>query len=129
MSAVAPVRADEPVHGTVLVVDDDDDIRDSLSEVLEDEGYAVRAASNGIEALADLRSEDRPCVILIDLMMPVMDGYELRAELLRDPDLAPIPVVVISARGSIDHKQVAPADILRKPIELSKLLDTIDRHC
>lgn len=114
---------------TVMVVDDDDDIRGSLADILSDEGYAVRAAANGREALADLRSgKTRPSVILIDLMMPVMNGYELRTELLRDPELSSIPVVVVSARGTIDQRQVAPAEILRKPVELGVLLETIERH-
>src|SRR5579862_4602951 len=64
----------------ILIVDDDPDIRDSLKEVLEDEGYEVNGVANGREALDYLRKSPRPCVILLDLMMPVMDGWQFRRE-------------------------------------------------
>ena len=77
----------------ILVVDDDPDIRDSLREVLEDEGYGTSCVANGREALDFLRSGKRPCVILLDLMMPVMDGWQFLEEQKRDPALAAIPVL------------------------------------
>src|SRR5262245_23155992 len=83
----------------VLVVDDDEEIRNALTEFLSDEGYGVVSASNGREALASLREGVHPSVILLDLMMPVMDGWDFRAEQLRDPGLRDIPVVVITATG------------------------------
>src|SRR5262245_13335746 len=83
----------------VLIVDDDHDIREALSQVLGDEGWVVATAADGREALdyLDAHRDALPEVILLDLMMPVMSGGEFRAEQLKDPSLAPIPVVVISA--------------------------------
>src|SRR5205814_8831977 len=83
----------------ILVVDDDPDIRDSLREVLEDEGYDVSCVGNGREALDHLKAASpRPCVILLDLMMPVMDGWQFRREQKKlEPELANIPLVVITA--------------------------------
>src|SRR4051794_28574938 len=84
----------------ILVVDDDPDLRDTLGQILEDEGYSVAAASNGREALAYLRERPAPSLILLDLMMPVMDGWQFRSEQRLDSVLAKIPVLVISASGT-----------------------------
>src|SRR5205823_13422880 len=86
----------------VLIVDDDPALRESLSEVLEDAEYSPLVAANGQEALAFLRQGYKPCVILLDLMMPIMDGWQFRAAQLADPDLGPIPVVVLSAVNDPD---------------------------
>ena len=113
----------------VLVVEDDADILHAVVQVLEDEGYAVRAAENGRVALATLREPGArlPCVILLDLMMPVMDGWAFRAEQLRDPALASIPVIVLTADGNAAEKAALMngAGALRKPVELLTLLDAI----
>lgn len=118
--------------GYVLVVDDDVAIREALEAVLEDEGYAVQGAANGREALKILRSgTGAPAVILLDLMMPVMNGWEFRAEQQGDPNLAPIPVVVLSADRDIAAKAAAlqaPA-YLAKPVNLDVLLDTVRGYC
>jgi CheY-like chemotaxis protein len=117
---------------TVLVVDDDRDIRDVLSDALEAEGYRVTTAGDGQEALDWLRSgAGRPCVILLDLMMPRMDGIQLRTELLNDPALAPIPVVVLSADPSaiVAAKSLSFAGSLRKPVPLEALLAAVHAHC
>ncbi len=115
---------------SVYVIDDDRDIRGMLSEILELEGYHVVAAANGREALSQLRSGDPPCVILLDLMMPVMDGWEFRAQLSRDPALASIPIVVLSGDGNIDNKiqTMQAACYLKKPVDLSALLATVGRY-
>jgi CheY-like chemotaxis protein len=124
----APPGAARSCHG-VLVVEDDADILRAIVQVLEDEGYAVRAAENGNAALAALRGPEArlPCVILLDLMMPVMDGWAFRAEQLRDPILARIPVIVLTADGSAAAETGAMevAGALRKPVELLTLLATI----
>lgn len=117
----------------VLVIDDDEDIRDSLVEALTDEGFAVTAATNGAEALAVLRTtaDLRPCVIVLDLMMPVMDGWQFRAEQQKDAALAEIPVVVLSADGNVRTKaaRLAAADALAKPVRLEMLLSVLSRYC
>jgi CheY-like chemotaxis protein len=113
----------------VLVVEDDADILRALVQVLQDEGHTVRAAENGLVALAALRAPGArpPCVILLDLMMPVMDGWAFRAAQLRDPALAGIPVIVLTADGSAVEKAALMncAGALRKPVELATLLGAI----
>lgn len=115
----------------VLIVEDDFDIRHDLATILEDEGYRVVATENGWEALRHLRqsSQTAPCVILLDLMMPVMDGWQLRTELLKDPTLASIPVVVLS--GAYDAKDTVPgaAAYLSKPFSMDALLAVVARLC
>jgi CheY-like chemotaxis protein len=116
---------------SVLVVEDDLDVRDALVQILEYEGYTVTAAANGREAMDHLRSNGRPRVILLDLMMPVMDGWQFRVEQARDPGLAEIPVIVISAGADIERKasSMGAAGYFRKPIEVDALLDAVGRYC
>jgi CheY-like chemotaxis protein len=116
----------------ILVVDDDAGIRESLAELLTDEGYRVTTANNGAEALALLRGRARlrPCVILLDLMMPVMSGHEFYLEQQRDPALANIPIVVISADGNVALKAGAfGGEYLAKPVRLETVLGVLGRHC
>jgi CheY-like chemotaxis protein len=113
--------------GYILIVEDDDDIREALTQILELEGYTVREAANGREAL-DISAREPPSLILLDLMMPVMDGWQFRAEQIKDPALAQIPVVVISADAGI-HEKVASfgaASVLPKPISLDRLLRAVE---
>jgi CheY-like chemotaxis protein len=115
--------------GEILIVDDDSDVRSALSEMLEEEGFSVTGAPNGREALARLRSgRVHPAVILLDLMMPGMDGWDFRHEQLRDPRLATVPVVVVSASGFSRESirtQFRPAAYVEKPIERAALLSAI----
>jgi CheY-like chemotaxis protein len=115
--------------GGVLVVEDDADILRAIVQVLQDEGVAVRAAANGRVALTMLREAGAtlPCVILLDLMMPVMDGQEFRAAQLRDPALARVPVIVLTADGHAVEKAALmnSANALRKPVELETLLAAV----
>jgi CheY-like chemotaxis protein len=116
----------------VLVVDDDREIRESLIEVLEEAGYEAVGAADGREALAQLRDpEDRWCVVLLDLMMPNMDGREFRTEQLLDPSLAPIPVVIVSAMNDVaaTAEELKVAAHLTKPIPLVDLVQVVDRFC
>jgi CheY-like chemotaxis protein len=116
--------------GYILVVDDDAPIREALAEVLEDEGYQVRSAANGREALELLRSGwAPPAVILLDLMMPVMSGWEFRAEQQSDQALASIPIVVLSADRDVRGKAASlqAQAYLAKPVDLADLLDTVSR--
>lgn len=110
----------------LLVVDDDDGIRESIRDLLEDEGYRVETATNGREALAAV-SRHRPCVMLLDLMMPVMNGWQVLDALRSDQALSGIPVVVVSAAA--DGLPSGVARTLRKPLRLEALLDAVKAHC
>jgi CheY-like chemotaxis protein len=109
---------------TVLIVEDEPDIRESLREVLEDEGYAVAVASNGKEGLAQLPELARPCAVVLDIIMPVMSGNELYNAMQADPDLAKIPVLV-----STSDPSRAPSGVLlmKKPIDVDRFLDAVAR--
>jgi CheY-like chemotaxis protein len=111
----------------VMVVDDDTDIRETLTELLVEEGYAVSAFGNGHLALEALRAGQRPGVILLDLMMPVMDGWEFRRAQLADPALDEIPVVLITAVGTQRIRSEEFSQVLRKPLRLDRVLDAVAR--
>jgi CheY-like chemotaxis protein len=102
----------------ILIIDDDAGSRKALAEVLSDEGYTVATVSDGAEGLGYLRDGHRPRVILLDLMMPGVDGWDFRAEQKRDPELAQIPVIAISAAGKLLDAEYS----LRKPIAIESLL-------
>jgi len=130
---VPPVESEE-IAATkavaVLLVEDDAAIASSLSEALQEDGMEVAAAQNGREALQVLRAGLRPSVIVLDLMMPVMDGWDFRNEQLRDPALKDIPVVVITATGFSEHTiraQFGDVDLLHKPVPYLDLLGLLDR--
>jgi CheY-like chemotaxis protein len=116
----------------VLIVEDDEDIRDSLMDFLQDHGYQTTGAANGQEALSKLGTADfRPCAIILDLMMPVMDGRTFREEQLRIPALAAIPVIVVSAHRAGAESGGAP-DVnarLPKPLDLPALLGILRELC
>jgi CheY-like chemotaxis protein len=122
--------SDGDACGGILVVDDDPDIRESLREVLEDEGYSVSCVGNGREALDYLKTaaSPRPCVILLDLMMPVMDGWQFRREQKQDPAIADIPLVVITATGK-RPVLIDAAELVMKPLDLNRLFEAIERYC
>lgn len=109
---------------TILVVDDDLDLRDTVCTALADEGYDTAAASNGTDALERLRAGETPDLIILDLMMPGMDGWAFREEQKRDPRLSPIPVLVISASRRLDEPAL-DARYLRKPMDLDALLSVV----
>jgi CheY-like chemotaxis protein len=116
----------------VLVVDDDTEIRETIVEVLEDAGYEAVGAADGVEALAQLRDPgDRWCVVLLDMMMPNMDGRAFRAEQLQDPALSPIPVVIVSAMNDVADaaEQLGVAAHVTKPVPLAHLVKLVDRFC
>ena len=112
----------------VLIVDDDPGIRCLLSELLSDEGYAVETATNGCEALSLLRRV-RPCLILLDIMMPVLDGWGFCREQQRRPDVADIPVALMSAGDTLVRPQppCRPVALFPKPFDLDQLVDRL-RH-
>jgi CheY-like chemotaxis protein len=113
----------------VLVIEDDSAVLDAMREVLEDEGYEVLGAVNGREALVRLRAGHRPDLILLDLTMPIMSGWEFREAQLLDEDLAAIPTVVLTADGRAAEKadELKSAGYLQKPIAPDRLLRTVER--
>ena len=114
---------------TVLLIEDDLDIAEAMLDVLMDEGYEVAHAANGREALALLHSQPEPSVILLDLMMPEMDGAQFREEQMRDPKLAQIPVIVLSADRKIAEKarELGVHTFLVKPLGPEQLLAMVER--
>jgi len=114
------------VTRSVLIVDDDEALREALAEVLAEEGLEVSCSANGQEALRALRSGLRPDLILLDLMMPVMDGWAFREEQAREPLLASIPVVVITAAHAL-HKPIDARAVVWKPFKVEELLGAIQR--
>jgi CheY-like chemotaxis protein len=110
----------------VLIVDDDPDLLDVTSFVIENEGIVVETARNGEEALALLGTGRLPAVVLLDLMMPVMNGWEFLTAVAGDPVLEGLPVVVLTAA---EHAQVPGAlEVLSKPMDLKKLLRVVERY-
>ena len=117
---------------TVLVVDDDSAVRTALKELFETEGYDVAVAANGRAALNHLRVGVRPCVVLLDLMMPVMDGWDFRTEQLKDPALREIPVFILTAAGFSDatiRAQFGSIPFVPKPPPHEELLALVRRVC
>jgi CheY-like chemotaxis protein len=115
---------------TILIVEDDTATREALGLILAGQGFSVLGAANGQEALGLLRSGPRPDLILLDLMMPVMDGWQFRREQVQDSILSAIPVVVLSADGNVRQKAAAlrAAGYLQKPVEVESLLEAIHQQ-
>jgi CheY-like chemotaxis protein len=113
----------------ILVVDDEPSLMEAISSVLEDEGYPVTTAADGAAALRVLNDGLRPCLAILDLMMPSMNGWELRAAMLADAALAEIPVAVVSAFAHGEMTTLKPSAVLQKPFKLSEILELADRYC
>jgi CheY-like chemotaxis protein len=114
---------------TVLVVDDDPDIRETLSELLDANGYEVLEAENGQIALDVLKSTPRfPCVVLLDLSMPVLDGREFLRRRASDPILRSIPVVVVSGSDQPADPIEGIDEYLRKPVKFERLIEVIEHY-
>jgi anti-anti-sigma factor len=111
---------------SIMLIEDDAGARNALKTILEHKGYAVACAADGQEALDLLRGQKPPSLILLDLMMQGMDGWQFRKEQQRDPVLAAIPVVVVSSADDVPGGVVA---YLPKPVHMELLLETIRRHC
>ena len=116
---------------SILIVEDDDDVRGALAAVLEAEGYRVLEARHGEEALRTLRGPDAVCLILLDLFMPTMNGWAFRQEQRRDPELAEIPVIVLSADGAAvkSAASMGVLDAMVKPVDFDRLLALVARSC
>lgn len=117
------------MSSTVFIIEDDVDTREMLAKFLELEGYRVELASNGRQALDRLSDGADACVILLDLMMPVMDGWEFRRHQANDQRLKGIPTIVVSAAGR-DRMAQIPADAyLSKPVDMDELLSRVSQFC
>ncbi|MFO0679184.1 MAG: response regulator [Polyangiaceae bacterium] len=129
-SSTAPPDAVAKHEVSVLVVDDDEDIRDLLVEILRGEGYSVATATHGQEALEVLGTMS-PRLILLDLNMPVMGGIEFNDARLRDPILRTIPTIVMTAADRIQSRVAGleVAGAVAKPIHLAQLLGLVARYC
>ena len=114
---------------TVLLVEDNDDVREMMALALQLGGHEVWTARHGREALAVLRGRRRPDLILTDLMMPVMDGWELKAALARDRDLADVPVVAVSAVPAEYLQRTEGMQMVPKPVDIDRLLNLVGERC
>lgn len=118
-------------HKRILLVDDQFTTRELMSMILGGAGYRVSTAANGQEAMERLRGSERPDLILLDLRMPVMDGWELHEELKRDEEFSSIPVVVLSGVDAVGEQThpLAAARFLHKPVETAELIEAVQRCC
>ena len=114
---------------TIFIVEDDVDTREMLETLLELEGYRVETAANGRQALERLNQGLRASVILLDLMMPVMDGWQFRREQRRDAALASIPVIAVSAAGKERLQRIDADSYVSKPVDFDELLEKITACC
>lgn len=115
---------------TILIIDDDEYIREMLTMAFQMEGYSSHGVANGKEAIDWLRTQPVPCLILLDLMMPVMNGWEFLEAIENDPEFSKkaFSIVMVTA-FSVDGDHPSLKGILNKPIELDKLLNTVSRYC
>ena len=115
---------------SVMIVEDDDEIRELLAEMLADRGFLVTTARHGKDALELLRTKTHPNVVLLDLMMPVMDGWQMRAEMLADSKLADIPVIIVSGAADVQDgsDMLKAARVLTKPVKWPVLLEAVRTH-
>jgi len=114
---------------TVFIIEDDVDTREMLAKFLELEGYQVEIASNGLQALDRLSDGAEASVILLDLMMPVMDGWEFRRHQEKDARLRKIPTIVVSAAGRERMAQISADAYLSKPVDMDELLTRVSQFC
>ena len=114
---------------TILVVDDDPGVQRVMKKFLTLEGFTPAVAGNGKEALAYLRGGGHPCVIVLDLRMPVMDGWTFRKEQRLDPGLASIPVVVLSGAEAESIPELEAVASFRKPVSFPEVINVVRRLC
>src|SRR4029077_11326583 len=116
-------------HCPVLIVEDDEDLREMMAQLLMLEGFHAATVANGREALEYLHEAQKPDVILLDLMMPVMDGWEFRRQQQADPALAPVPVIVLSALDQAGATSLEAEAFLKKPLDFDRLLSLVRTYC
>lgn len=113
----------------VAIVEDDAEFRNMLRELLEEENYRVIAVGNGAEALEKLRGASIPSVILLDVSMPVMDGFDFLRHRKDDPQLSAVPVVLVTNAKPHERPTAGVNDVVRKPIDIDEILFAIKRYC
>lgn len=114
----------------ILVVEDEVAIAEVIGSVLQDEGYKVATAPDGEAALDILRDASaRPCLAFLDLMMPGMNGWELRKAMLADPELSSVPVVILSAFTAGDMGSLHSVAVIQKPFQLDQIVELAALHC
>jgi CheY-like chemotaxis protein len=116
-------------HCPILIVEDDADLREMMAQLLTLEGFRANTVANGREALEYLRKGDKPDVILLDLMMPVMDGWEFRRQQQANADLSKVPVIVLSALDQARAADVNAVAFLKKPLDFDRLLELVRQYC
>jgi CheY-like chemotaxis protein len=126
-------RVHVPIHlendHAVLIVEDDADLREMMVLLLKTQGVRVHTVANGREALDYLQRGHCPSLILLDLMMPVMNGWEFLREQQRHPFFAGVPVIVLSAVGSAEAVEFRNVEFFQKPLDFDRLLDRVGHHC
>jgi CheY-like chemotaxis protein len=128
-SAFTEPRGKGPGH--VLIIDDDPDVRQLFQDILRAAGFEAVAAESGAEGLLVLRNDPQVRVILLDLLMPEMDGWRFRHHQLSHPRFAVIPTVIVTGAplGGAAHDQLKAADYLSKPVPRERLIDVVARYC
>jgi CheY-like chemotaxis protein len=116
-------------HCPILIVEDDADLREMMAQLLTLEGFRASTVANGREALEYLNQGDKPDVILLDLMMPVMDGWEFRRQQQANADLSKVPVIVLSALDQTRAADVNAVAFLKKPLDFDRLLELVRQYC
>jgi CheY-like chemotaxis protein len=116
-------------HCPVLIVEDDPDLREMMAQLLTLEGFQAAAVANGREALDYLEDSSAPDIILLDLMMPIMDGWEFRRRQRQNPDLSSVPVIVLSALDQSRTGGLDPVAFLKKPLDFDRLLQLVRSYC
>ncbi len=116
-------------HCPILIVEDDADLREMMAQLLTLEGFRASTVANGREALDYLTHGDPPDVILLDLMMPVMDGWEFRRKQQADTTLSKVPVIVLSALDQARAADVSAVAFLKKPLDFDRLLELVRQYC
>ena len=124
-----PPRQSSAAHCPILIVEDDMDLREMMAQLLTLEGFRAASVANGKEALQYLTAGHNPEVILLDLMMPVMDGWEFRRRQQADPNLSDVPVIVLSALDQSRTRDLHADAFLKKPLDFDRLLELVHEYC
>jgi len=110
----------------ILIVDDEPDILESLAEFFQDEGYSVTTAPDGAAGLESLSKDPLPCVVILDLLMPGVDGHEMYQRMRQDPRLSEVPVIISTS----DPRRAPPGVLtMKKPVSLTRLLSAVRQYC